>query len=152
MWMGGNVPLGYDPHGRTLVVNEAEAEQVRQIFQRYLELGSVHILLRRTGAQQDIARSGAPRLTGSEIGGAALGRGALFHLLPNRLYLGEIVHKETAHPGLHPPILDVELFQRRPAQAGCRTAAPSGGKAGLDTAPPAGAACAARVRRPPTTP
>jgi DNA invertase Pin-like site-specific DNA recombinase len=44
MWMGGNLPLGYDANGRTLAINPAEAEQVRRIFARYLELGSVHVL------------------------------------------------------------------------------------------------------------
>ncbi len=41
MWMGGMVPLGYDVVDRKLVVNEAEAEQVRTIYRRYLELGGV---------------------------------------------------------------------------------------------------------------
>src|SRR5712672_2046690 len=41
MWMGGNVPLGYDASERTLIVNQAEATTVRQIYQRYLEVGSV---------------------------------------------------------------------------------------------------------------
>jgi site-specific DNA recombinase len=40
MWMGGNVPLGYDVRERKLVVSEAEASTVRMIFQRYAELGS----------------------------------------------------------------------------------------------------------------
>ena len=44
MWMGGNVPLGYDVRERKLVVNEAEASTVRMIFQRYAELGSVSLL------------------------------------------------------------------------------------------------------------
>ena len=39
--MGGRVPLGYDAKDRTLVVNEAEAETVRTIFQLYLERGCV---------------------------------------------------------------------------------------------------------------
>jgi cyclomaltodextrinase len=39
LWMGGLVPLGYDAKDRTLVVNEAEAQTVRTIFQLYLELG-----------------------------------------------------------------------------------------------------------------
>jgi DNA invertase Pin-like site-specific DNA recombinase len=41
IWMGGTVPLGYDVQERRLIVNPAEAEMVRQIFARYLELGSV---------------------------------------------------------------------------------------------------------------
>jgi site-specific DNA recombinase len=44
MWMGGNVPLGYDVRERKLVVSEAEASTVRMIFQRYAELGSAALL------------------------------------------------------------------------------------------------------------
>ena len=44
MWMGGNVPLGYDVRERKLVVSEAEASTVRMIFQRYAELGTVALL------------------------------------------------------------------------------------------------------------
>src|SRR6266478_9587459 len=41
MWMGGNVPLGYDATDRTLVINSAEAETVRHIFALYRDLGCV---------------------------------------------------------------------------------------------------------------
>src|ERR1700686_1975971 len=44
MWMGGNVPLGYDVKDRKLIVNETEASTVRLIFRRYAELGSVALL------------------------------------------------------------------------------------------------------------
>src|SRR3989440_3261820 len=46
MWMGGNVPLGYDANERTLVIVEDEAERVRLIYRRYLELGGVNALVR----------------------------------------------------------------------------------------------------------
>ncbi len=40
LWMGGIPPLGYDPHPdktrRELVINEAQADLVRQIFQLYV--------------------------------------------------------------------------------------------------------------------
>jgi len=39
MWMGGTVPLGYDSVDRKLIVNEREAEAVRHIYRRYIELG-----------------------------------------------------------------------------------------------------------------
>lgn len=39
-------------------------------------------------------------------------RGALYHLLRNRHYLGEIVHKDKAHPGQHAAIIEPELFER----------------------------------------
>ena len=46
MWMGGFVPLGYDVKDRKLVVNEAEAETVRRIFERFTKTGSVTELVR----------------------------------------------------------------------------------------------------------
>ena len=41
MWMGGSVPLGYDVKDRELVVNEAEAKTVREIFEAYVRLGTI---------------------------------------------------------------------------------------------------------------
>src|SRR6202453_5324391 len=41
MWMGGFVPLGYDICDRRIVIEKVEAETVRYIFRRYIELGSV---------------------------------------------------------------------------------------------------------------
>lgn len=107
--MGGYPPLGYDPKDRTLVVNEAEADVVRSIFRRYLELGSVHALrdeLEQNGILTKVVTSKA----GTVRGGVPFGRGSLFHLLKNRVYLGEIVHKGTSYPGLHTAIIEPELF------------------------------------------
>lgn len=113
MWMGGTLPLGYDlpvTNSRALVVNDAEAESVRMIFTRYLALGSVHALereLARGGmmSKRNLARNGSVR------GGVPFSRGALFHLLRNRTYLGQIAHGEIVHPGLHEPIVDTDLFE-----------------------------------------
>src|SRR5271154_4486762 len=63
MWMGGLVPLGYELYDQRLVINPSEAETVRQIFQRYCELGSVRLLkeeLNRRGVRSKvrIARNG----------------------------------------------------------------------------------------------
>ena len=44
MWMGGYAPLGYDIVEKKLVINPAEAETIRHIFTRYLELGGVRQL------------------------------------------------------------------------------------------------------------
>ena len=112
MWMGGNVPLGYDlPDGpsRALVVNEGEAAIVRKIFHRYLELGSVHGL-QRWLEESHIRSKRRQTRGGRTIGGSSFSRGALFHLLRNRTYLGMIQHKDEAHPGLHSAIVDVALF------------------------------------------
>jgi DNA invertase Pin-like site-specific DNA recombinase len=113
MWMGGNPPLGYDPPTdkatRSLVLNEPEAETVRLIFRRYLELGSVNLLARSLAA--DGVRSKAWISTrGRAMGGQAFTSGALRHLLKNRIYLGEIVHKDAAYPNAHPSMIDADLF------------------------------------------
>jgi site-specific DNA recombinase len=111
MWMGGQPSLGYDVKERKLVVNEAEAATVRHIFQRYLELGAVRAL------QADLAATGvvSKRRTasdGSPYGGQRFSRGALYLMLKNRIYRGEIVHKGQAFPGEHAAIVDEVLWQR----------------------------------------
>jgi site-specific DNA recombinase len=111
MWMGGIPSLGYDIRDRKLVINEAEAETVRLIFRRYLELGCVAKLaqsLQRDG----IASKRWTTQTGAIRGGASFARGALYHLLQNRIYLGMTVHKTEAYPGAHEPILSQELWDQ----------------------------------------
>ena len=110
MWMGGNVPLGYDVKDRKLIVNEPEASTVRLIFRRYAELGSVALLrseLDRLGIVSKRREGAGGRLAG----GQHCSRGALYLMLQNRIYRGEITHQGTAYPGQHEAILDPELWQ-----------------------------------------
>ena len=110
MWMGGNVPLGYGVKDRKLIVNEVEAETVRLIFRRYSQLGSVRILgheLDRLGVVSK-RREGAG---GALAGGNRFSRGALYTLLQNHLYRGEIAHQDKIYPGQHEAIVDAKLWQ-----------------------------------------
>ena len=110
MWMGGNVPLGYDVQDRRLVINEAEAETIRHISRTYLELGSVGLLEQRL-AEQRICSKLRPQATSARMrGGAMLQRGALYLILQNRLYRGEISHKDAVYPGEHEAIIDQETW------------------------------------------
>ena len=107
--MGGPVPLGYAVMDRKLVVNEAEAETVRHIYRRYLELGSVRELIEvldREGIRTklQVRTSGPPR------GGIPFPRGSLYHLLRNPTCRGEIVHKGKSYPGEHEPIVPQDLW------------------------------------------
>ena len=114
MWMGGMPPLGYDPPtdgSRTLKVSEEEANRVRCIFSRYLELGSVHTLARDLEAR-GIHSKLHVTAKGRTMGGKPFSRGALFHLLRNRVYLGQITHKGVAYEGEHEAIVDADLFER----------------------------------------
>jgi site-specific DNA recombinase len=109
MWMGGYPPLGYDVKDRKLIVNETEAETVRYIFRRYHEFGSVRLLKERLDAEGIVSKCRtAP--DGRGYGGKPIARGALYHMLQNRLYRGEIVHKNDAYPGEHAPIIDADLW------------------------------------------
>jgi site-specific DNA recombinase len=109
MWMGGVPPLGYRVRDRKLVIVDSEAEIVRSIFRRYAELGSVRLLKAELEAQGRKSKSWTSA-AGRVIGGKPFSRGALYLILQNRTYRGEIVHKGQSHPGEHPPIIDHPLW------------------------------------------
>src|SRR3981081_2039365 len=109
MWMGGVTPLGYAIKDRKLVAVPEEAETVRLIFRRYRELGSVR-LLKQDLDQQGIRSKQRTYGNGSRAGGQPFSRGALYALLSNPVYIGEIGHKGTRYPGQHEAILDRETW------------------------------------------
>ena len=111
MWMGGFCSLGYDVRDRRLVVNQEESKLVRHIYKRYLELGSVRLLkldLDRRGIVSKIRVS----KNGRRSGGRSFSRGALYELLANPLYIGEIRHKKVRHPGQHEAIMDRQNWEK----------------------------------------
>ena len=109
MWMGGMPPLGYDVKNRKLVVNDAEARIVVEIYRRYLALKSVHALWEEL-ADAGIKSKRRTRPDGAEYGGQTFSRGALYLILQNRLYRGEIPHKGNSYPGEQPAIVDKPLW------------------------------------------
>jgi DNA invertase Pin-like site-specific DNA recombinase len=111
LWMGGMPPLGYDVKNRKLVVNEAEARTVADIFRRYLKLKSVHAL-RAALAGAGIKSKRRTRPDGTEHGGQKFSREAIYLILQNRLYRGEIYHKGNSYPGEgeHPAIVEKPLW------------------------------------------
>jgi site-specific DNA recombinase len=111
MWMGGPVPLGFEVQDRKLVVNDEEAATVRHIFERYAALGAGLALLEELRADGIRTKRRAFK-DGSIRGGIPFTRGALFHLLANRIYLGEMVHKGKAWPGEHEAIIDPQLWEK----------------------------------------
>lgn len=111
MWMGGSVPLGYDVRDRRLHVNEQEAEIVRRIFRCYLQRGCVSKL------QQELRTAGVRSKTrvsakGCKTGGGVYSRGALYKILQNRLYIGEIAHRGLSHKGEHESLISRRLWDR----------------------------------------
>jgi hypothetical protein len=121
MWMGGVLPLGYRVEDRKLVIIDREAEIVRFIFHRYAELGSVRLLKEELDARRIKSKSWTSA-SGRAIGGKPFSRGALYLLLHNRTYLGEIVHKRESHPGENAPIIDQPLWNAVKCQLAGNTA------------------------------
>ncbi|WP_244465827.1 recombinase family protein [Devosia soli] len=119
MWMGGLVPFGYRVENRKLVLREDEAAVVRQIFERFLKLGSATRLAQELQEQDLRTRSGKP-----------IDKGYIYKLLSNRTYVGLAVHKGTAYPGEHEPIISQELWDKvhsimavSPRSRACKTKA-----------------------------
>jgi site-specific DNA recombinase len=109
LWVGGTLPLGYQMKDGKIAVVEDEAERVRQIYRRYLELGGVNALVRDL-RERNIRTKSRLLTTGATRGGILFGRGSLFYLLRNRFYIGEVKYKDEILPGEQPAIIDRALF------------------------------------------
>ncbi len=110
MWMGGNVPLGYAAHDRSLAIDPDEAATVRQVYDLYRELGNVRLVQVETDRLGLVSKR-RPRPNGRVLGGVGFTRGALYKLLSNPVYAGDIVHRDKRHRGLHAPIIVPEAWE-----------------------------------------
>ena len=101
MWMGGNVPLGYDVKDRQLHINKREAKTVQRVYDQYLALKSVRALKHW--------------LDGSTFKSKhkkSFSRGALYRLLKNPVYIGKIKHKDITHEGNHQSIINDDIWEK----------------------------------------
>ena len=102
-WMGGNVSLDYDPNGRTLTINEAEAMTVRAIYRLYhthKTIFEVTTKARRLGLRSK--RRTTP--SGEVKGGNAIDRCDIYHILTNPIYAGRIRYRSPASYLMKPVI------------------------------------------------
>lgn len=111
MWMGGNVPLGYETRDRKLFINEKEAATVRFLFDRYLQLGSVRKLSEEAQQANLIIRR-TRRRNGAVFITRPFGRGNLYHLLSNPIYVGKVRHGEKVYDGEHEAIISEDQFRQ----------------------------------------
>lgn len=115
IWMGGPVPLGYDLEERKLTPNAKETAVVCRIFSLYLKVGCVSKLAVQLDREKIRSKTWTTR-NGARLGGVAFARGALYDLLRNRLYIGEIRHRENWYPGEHNGIVERDLWDKVQAQ------------------------------------
>ena len=102
MWMGGLPALGYDVQNRKLVVNEQGGSHRPAISSGAMFSSDRCALYRQNLMAQGSGASGGLLLTAPKYGGQKFSRGALYLMLQNRIYRGEITHKGNAYPGEHP--------------------------------------------------
>jgi site-specific DNA recombinase len=111
MWMGGTVPLGYDVKQGKLVMNQEEARLVNDLYRWYLELGSVS-KLKAYLDEQSIKSKKRISAAGKHSGGVSFFPGALYLILQNPIYLGEVRHRNESYPGEHKAIIPKDLWER----------------------------------------
>jgi site-specific DNA recombinase len=111
MWMGGTPPLGYAADGRSLKIVADHAELIRDIYRRYMKLGSVRLLEEQLDAD-GISVPARTAGTGKITGGGKVLRGQLYTILDNPIYKGDIKHGKKTYPGLHQAIIDPDLWEQ----------------------------------------
>ena len=115
MWMGGRVPVGYDVKERKLIVNPEEASLVRRLFHLYLEqrcVSRLKVQLDKEGIKSKERTS----VAGNRSGGSLHSRGALYRILQNPIYVGEVHHRGNLYIGEHKAIIPRELWEQVQAQ------------------------------------
>ena len=135
MWMGGPPPLGYDVFERKLIINEKEAETIRFIFARFLEVGSITELMRELEAKGMMSKSYVSVKKKKKHGGTPIAKAAIYKILHNPLYIGMVQHKDQLYKGQHEAIVDRKTWDKvqrvidgrnpHPAMRIPRTEAPS---------------------------
>jgi len=113
-YVGGQPFLGYDidRDKKRLVVNPAEAQLVRRIFERFIEARSCMVVARELNAQGHRTKEYKALRNGRTAGGKRWNKVYVYRVLTNRKHLGEIVHKGKSYPGEHGPILDRRLWDQ----------------------------------------
>ena len=112
-WIGGHPVLGYDidSKGDRIIVNPAEAEQVRTLFDLYLAKGSTLPVLQETQRVGLVSKRWTTE-DGKVRGGKAFTRGSLHATLTNVLYNGMVDNKGVLYAGEHGRIIDQETWDR----------------------------------------
>ena len=114
LWMGGTIPLGYDIADRHLVVNEKEAEVVRQIFQKYSEIQNMQAVAERLNGQGLQTKRWIAKHSKREHGGEPFQKSGIQRILTNPVYIGKITHyaQNKIYNGVHKAIISQELWEQ----------------------------------------
>jgi DNA invertase Pin-like site-specific DNA recombinase len=106
---GGTPVLGYDLEDGKLVVNEEEAETVRHIFARFLQIGSATALTKELRTQGVHTKAWTTK-KGRARTGRPMDKSYIYRMLNNEKYIGRVMHNGKSFPGEHEPIIDAKTF------------------------------------------
>src|SRR5204862_5535493 len=111
-WVGGTPVLGYDvdPAGGRLVINEPEAQRVREIFRLFKTHRSLLKLVNQLEARRWTNKSWKSK-SGVEHVGRPFAKPTLRYLLTNPIYAGKVEYRDTIYPGEHPAIIAPALWE-----------------------------------------
>ena len=112
-WVGGSPVIGYDvvPAGGSIVVNQNEAQRVRQIFTLYLELGSLIPVVEELDRRGWRMKSWTTR-EGREAGGKPIAKNNLYNLLTNMIYAGKVEFDGQVYQGEQERIVDDDTWNK----------------------------------------
>ena len=112
-WVGGTPVLGYDvdPAGGRLVINEPEAQRVREIFRLFKTHGSLLKLVNQLEARHWTNKSWRSR-SGVEHVGRPFTKSTLRSLLTNPIYAGKVEYRRVTYPGEHLAIIEPALWEK----------------------------------------
>lgn len=111
LWSGSVPPMGYDVRAQHLVVNAVEAQVVREIFQRFIELSSISLLIKELNERSVLTKAWLTK-AGKARGGRPIDKNYLYKLLRNRMLIGELHYDDAWHPGIHDSIISMETWDR----------------------------------------
>ena len=99
MCNGGLTPFGYIRQGKKLVPHPKEAEEIKSIFEKYLETKSL------SAVYKDLKERGVKNKNGKNFS-----KTSIAHILRNVVYIGKVKYNDKVYQGIHRAIISEEIF------------------------------------------
>ena len=96
---GGLTPFGYIRQDKKLIPHSKEAEEIKSIFETYIESGSTaktYQMLKDKGVKNKLGKN--------------FSKTNISHILRNVIYIGKVLHNGEIYQGIHEPIISEEIF------------------------------------------
>ena len=122
LFIGGHPPFGYELEHKKLVIDQGEAEIVRWMFGRYLEVASYTKIAQELAAMHVVRRSRISK-RGHHVHGRKICQSSVWNMLGNPVYVGEVRSHGKTYPGVHEAIISRSLWDNVQALRAKRTRA-----------------------------